>query len=232
MADAPDEQRATLIRRDPPRRRGRSSRSSRRPRSPRQPRHRVARRPGATRVPRAHHDSGSGPRLARRARVADSTTADVAVVPVPGGRLGGERRAGRALRSSPHPALLLRPSRSQRRSSSRSSTARSSRGRSLRRSPQVRARARSARTTSASEVQGLRALGPGRRRAPGASASLEDWGTLTVLVGDERQPEEGPARGAGVSHGASRAPDGGPRWPAGRERDRHRQCPGDLRRRS
>ena len=45
--------------------------------------------------------------------------------------------------------------------------------------------------TKASEVQGLRALGRDIASAPG-SASLEDWGTLTVLSGDSGSRKAGP----------------------------------------
>ena len=52
--------------------------------------------------------------------------------------------------------------------------------------------------TSASEVQGLRALGSDVGATPGTSASLGDWGTLTVLSTSGGDQEEGPARGAGL----------------------------------
>jgi len=45
--------------------------------------------------------------------------------------------------------------------------------------------------TKASEVQGLRALGRDIASAPG-NASLEDWGTLTVLAGDSGSRKAGP----------------------------------------
>ena len=45
--------------------------------------------------------------------------------------------------------------------------------------------------TSASEVQGLRALGSDIASAPG-STQLEDWGTLTVLTGDSGSRKAGP----------------------------------------
>jgi murein DD-endopeptidase MepM/ murein hydrolase activator NlpD len=45
--------------------------------------------------------------------------------------------------------------------------------------------------TDASEVQGLRALGRDIPSAPG-NASLEDWGTLTVLSGDSGSRKAGP----------------------------------------
>ncbi len=45
--------------------------------------------------------------------------------------------------------------------------------------------------TRASEVQGLRALGRDIASAPG-NASLEDWGTLTVLSGDSGSRKAGP----------------------------------------
>jgi murein DD-endopeptidase MepM/ murein hydrolase activator NlpD len=47
--------------------------------------------------------------------------------------------------------------------------------------------------TSASEVQGLRALGRDLPSAPG-SVSLEDWGTLTVLSSDTGSRKTGPPR--------------------------------------
>ena len=45
--------------------------------------------------------------------------------------------------------------------------------------------------TSASEVQGLRALGRDIASSPG-STQLEDWGTLTVLTGDSGSRKAGP----------------------------------------
>ena len=45
---------------------------------------------------------------------------------------------------------------------------------------------------SASEVQGLRALGRDIGSTPGASASLEDWGTLTVLSTSSGSRKTGP----------------------------------------
>ena len=46
--------------------------------------------------------------------------------------------------------------------------------------------------TSASEVQGLRALGRDLSTAPGSTASLEDWGTLTVLSETSGARKTGP----------------------------------------
>ncbi len=46
--------------------------------------------------------------------------------------------------------------------------------------------------TSSSEVQGLRALGNDVGAAPGTSASLEDWGTLTVLSAASGTRKKGP----------------------------------------
>jgi murein DD-endopeptidase MepM/ murein hydrolase activator NlpD len=46
--------------------------------------------------------------------------------------------------------------------------------------------------TSASEVQGLRALGRDVGSTPGASTSLEDWGTLTVLSTSSGTRKKGP----------------------------------------
>ena len=46
--------------------------------------------------------------------------------------------------------------------------------------------------TSASEVQGLRALGQDISTAPGSTASLEDWGTLTVLTQSSGTRKTGP----------------------------------------
>ena len=46
--------------------------------------------------------------------------------------------------------------------------------------------------SSASEVQGLRALGSDVASAPGATASLGDWGTLTVLAGSSGTRRKGP----------------------------------------
>ena len=45
---------------------------------------------------------------------------------------------------------------------------------------------------SASAVQGLRALGRDVSSTPGASATLEDWGTLTVLSGSSGSRKAGP----------------------------------------
>ena len=45
---------------------------------------------------------------------------------------------------------------------------------------------------SASEVQGLRALGSDVASTPGATASLGDWGTLTVLAGSSGTRKKGP----------------------------------------
>ena len=45
---------------------------------------------------------------------------------------------------------------------------------------------------SASEVQGLRALGRDIVASPGVSASLEDWGTLSVLSGSTGSRKAGP----------------------------------------
>ena len=72
---------------------------------------------------------------------------------------------------------------------------------------------------------------PGRRRDARYEHVARGLGHAHGSLCDERQPEEGAAGGAGVSHGASRAPDGGPRRPPGRERDRRRGRPGDRRRR-
>ncbi len=44
----------------------------------------------------------------------------------------------------------------------------------------------------ASEVQGLRALGRDIASTPGASTSLEDWGSLTVLSGSSGSRKKGP----------------------------------------
>ena len=46
--------------------------------------------------------------------------------------------------------------------------------------------------TSASGVQGLRALGNDMASTPGATASLEDWGSLTVLAGSSGSRKKGP----------------------------------------
>jgi murein DD-endopeptidase MepM/ murein hydrolase activator NlpD len=46
--------------------------------------------------------------------------------------------------------------------------------------------------SSASEVQGLRALGHDVASTPGTSVSLEDWGTLTVLAGTSGTRKKGP----------------------------------------
>jgi len=46
--------------------------------------------------------------------------------------------------------------------------------------------------SSASEVQGLRALGHDVASTPGTSVSLEDWGTLTVLAGSSGTRKKGP----------------------------------------
>jgi murein DD-endopeptidase MepM/ murein hydrolase activator NlpD len=46
--------------------------------------------------------------------------------------------------------------------------------------------------SSASEVQGLRALGHDVASTPGTSVSLEDWGTLTVLAGASGTRKKGP----------------------------------------
>ena len=46
--------------------------------------------------------------------------------------------------------------------------------------------------TSASEVQGLRALGHDVASTPGTTASLEDWGTLIVLAGSTGTRKKGP----------------------------------------
>jgi murein DD-endopeptidase MepM/ murein hydrolase activator NlpD len=46
--------------------------------------------------------------------------------------------------------------------------------------------------TSASEVQGLRALGRDIGSAPGTSATLDDWGTLTVLSENSGSRKQGP----------------------------------------
>jgi murein DD-endopeptidase MepM/ murein hydrolase activator NlpD len=46
--------------------------------------------------------------------------------------------------------------------------------------------------TSASEVQGLRALGNDVASTPGTSVSLENWGTLTVLAGSSGTRKKGP----------------------------------------
>jgi len=46
--------------------------------------------------------------------------------------------------------------------------------------------------TGASDVQGLRALGHDVANTPGATASLEDWGTLTVLAGSSGTRKKGP----------------------------------------
>ena len=46
--------------------------------------------------------------------------------------------------------------------------------------------------SSASEVQGLRALGSDVASTPGATASLGDWGTLTVLAGSSGTRKKGP----------------------------------------
>jgi murein DD-endopeptidase MepM/ murein hydrolase activator NlpD len=46
--------------------------------------------------------------------------------------------------------------------------------------------------TSASEVQGLRALGRDIAGTPGATASLEDWGSLTVLATSGGTRKKGP----------------------------------------
>jgi murein DD-endopeptidase MepM/ murein hydrolase activator NlpD len=45
---------------------------------------------------------------------------------------------------------------------------------------------------SASEVQGLRAVGRDVAATPGASVSLEDWGTLSVLAGSTGSRKSGP----------------------------------------
>jgi murein DD-endopeptidase MepM/ murein hydrolase activator NlpD len=46
--------------------------------------------------------------------------------------------------------------------------------------------------SSASEVQGLRALGRDIASTPGATATLEDWGTLNVLAGSSGTRKKGP----------------------------------------
>ena len=46
--------------------------------------------------------------------------------------------------------------------------------------------------TSASDVQGLRALGRDVGATPGTSATLEDWGTLTVLSASSGSRKKGP----------------------------------------
>jgi murein DD-endopeptidase MepM/ murein hydrolase activator NlpD len=46
--------------------------------------------------------------------------------------------------------------------------------------------------SSASEVQGLRALGSDVAVTPGATASLEDWGTMIVLTGSSGTRKKGP----------------------------------------
>jgi murein DD-endopeptidase MepM/ murein hydrolase activator NlpD len=46
--------------------------------------------------------------------------------------------------------------------------------------------------TTASGVQGLRALGNDVASTPGATASLEDWGSLTVLAGSSGTRKKGP----------------------------------------
>ncbi|HEU4972161.1 MAG TPA: M23 family metallopeptidase [Gaiellaceae bacterium] len=46
--------------------------------------------------------------------------------------------------------------------------------------------------SGASEVQGLRALGRDIPSTPGATASLEDWGSLTVLSGSSGARKKGP----------------------------------------
>jgi murein DD-endopeptidase MepM/ murein hydrolase activator NlpD len=46
--------------------------------------------------------------------------------------------------------------------------------------------------SGASEVQGLRALGSDVPSTPGATASLEDWGSLTVLSGSSGARKKGP----------------------------------------
>ena len=46
--------------------------------------------------------------------------------------------------------------------------------------------------TAASGVQGLRALGNDIASTPGATASLEDWGSLTVLSGSSGSRKKGP----------------------------------------
>ena len=46
--------------------------------------------------------------------------------------------------------------------------------------------------TTASGVQGLRALGNDIASTPGATASLEDWGSLTVLSGSSGSRKKGP----------------------------------------
>ena len=46
--------------------------------------------------------------------------------------------------------------------------------------------------SSASEVQGLRALGSDVASTPGATATLEDWGMLTVLAGSSGTRKKGP----------------------------------------
>ena len=183
--------RATLIRRDPLRRRGRQL-----PSSPA-----GARRSGAAatqrndrgeRIPPPDHDPGPGHgrrsaissgRRRRRRTSSRSSTRPTAPSPA---------SAARAPSSSPRRGPPRRRSRSPRRSSSRSSTARSSPARSPRPSPPAPARARSGAESLASEVQGLRALGRDIPSTPGASASLEDWGTLTVLSGDSGSRKAGP----------------------------------------
>lgn len=49
--------------------------------------------------------------------------------------------------------------------------------------------------SSASEVQGLRALGRDIASTPGATATLEDWGTLNVLAGSSGTRKKGPPAG-------------------------------------
>src|SRR5206468_3938796 len=46
--------------------------------------------------------------------------------------------------------------------------------------------------TSASDVQGLRALGRDVAATPGATATLDDWGTLTVLSASSGSRKKGP----------------------------------------
>ena len=55
--------------------------------------------------------------------------------------------------------------------------------------------------TSASEVQGLRALDRDIPVTPGSSASLEDWGTLTVLSGSSGSRKSGPPAAQAVVTG-------------------------------
>ena len=83
--------------------------------------------------------------------------------------------------------------------------------------------------TTASEVQGLRALGSDVPSAPG-SVSLEDWGTMTVLSSDSGSRKAGPP-GAQASVTALRiTPERRARRSSGRQRDRHRKRAGRRRR--